>query len=129
MSRLWAIIQAHLDEYGVREAALARRMGTAPQTLSSWKNRGLKNLPARWLLEAVARETGTAYDAVLDAVLVDINYRKESESSGDTASTTPAGGDPAKQGVREPNARAGRLAPRPAPVQRPGDGPPHQGQP
>ncbi len=77
MSHLWDIIQAHLDEYGVREAALARRMDTSPQTLNSWKKRGLKQLPERWLLEAVARETKTPYEDVLDAVLFDISYKDD----------------------------------------------------
>lgn len=75
MTRLWAIVQAHLDKYGVREAALARRMDTTPQTLNTWKKRGLKTLPAKHLLEALARETGTPYEEVLDAVLADIGYR------------------------------------------------------
>lgn len=77
VSELWAIIQAHLDEYGVREAAFARRMGTKPQTLSSWKHRGLKELPERRLLEAVAREARQPYETVLRAVLADIGYGVE----------------------------------------------------
>lgn len=74
MGHLWAIAQAHMDRYGVRAAALARKMGTAPQTLDSWKNRGIKRLPERWLLEALARETGTPYEVVLRAALRDIAY-------------------------------------------------------
>lgn len=95
MSHLWDIIQAHLDEYGVREAALARRMGTSAQTLNSWKNRGLKKLPDRWLLEAVARETRTPYDEVLNAVLVDIAYREDATSERDAAPKSQAGESPA----------------------------------
>jgi hypothetical protein len=74
MSQLHDIIQRHMDEFGVREAALARRMGTASQTINSWKTRGVKQLPARWLLEAVARETRTPYDVVLRAALLDTKY-------------------------------------------------------
>jgi transcriptional regulator with XRE-family HTH domain len=74
MSYFWDIAQAHMDAYGVRAAALARRMGTSPQTLDSWKNRGLKKLPERRLLEALARETQTPYGEVLTAVLRDIGY-------------------------------------------------------
>jgi hypothetical protein len=74
MGELWSIIQGHLDRYAVREAALARRMGTGPQTINAWKMRGLKRLPERWLLEAVARETSTPYGTVLHAALVDTGY-------------------------------------------------------
>lgn len=90
MGYLWAIAQRHMDEYGVRSAALARRMGTAPQTLDSWKNRGVRSLPTRELLEALARETRTPYAVVLKAALQDIDYLpKESDPSGDTAPTSP----------------------------------------
>lgn len=73
-SRLWAIVQAHMDAYGVREAELARRMGTSPQTLNSWKNRGVRSLPSRRLLEALAREARVPYEEVLHAALVDTAY-------------------------------------------------------
>jgi hypothetical protein len=49
-------------------------MGTGPQTINAWKVRGLKRLPERHLLEAVARETGTPYAVVLQAALVDTGY-------------------------------------------------------
>jgi transcriptional regulator with XRE-family HTH domain len=89
MSYLWDIAQAHLDAYGVRAAALARRMGTAPQTLDSWKNRGVRSLPTRDLLEALARETRTPYRVVLDAALRDIDYMpRESDGDGDAPPTT-----------------------------------------
>ena len=74
MSELWKIIQGHLDKTGVREAEFARRIGTNPTTVNSWKNRGVRNLPERRLLESVARVTGVGYHAVLSAVLVDIDY-------------------------------------------------------
>lgn len=71
---LWSVIQAHLDRYGVYEAVFARRMGTSPQTINTWKVKGVKRLPERWLLEAVARETSTPYDVVLRAALIDTGY-------------------------------------------------------
>lgn len=71
---LWSLIQAHLDEYGVRDAAFARRMGTSPQTINTWKTQGIKRLPERWLLDAVARETRTPYAVVLEAALRDTGY-------------------------------------------------------
>jgi len=74
MGELYGIIQKHLDRYGVREAALARLMGTSSQTINSWKTRGVRQLPTRPLLEAVARETATPYEVVLQAALIDAGY-------------------------------------------------------
>lgn len=94
MGYLWDIAQAHLDAYGVRAAALARRMGTSPQTLDSWKNRGVRSLPSRELLEALAKETRTPYPVVLEAALRDTDYLpKEGDRSGDTAATKQARDD------------------------------------
>lgn len=74
MGELYSIIQRHLDRYGVREAALARLMGTSSQTINSWKTRGVRQLPTRPLLDALARETGTPYEVVLRAALLDTGY-------------------------------------------------------
>lgn len=74
MGNLWAIVQAHIDRYGVLEAELARRIGTKPQTLNSWKNRGVRALPSRQLLLSLAEVTGTPYVDVLEAALLDIGY-------------------------------------------------------
>lgn len=82
---LWSLIQAHLDRYGVREAAFARRMGTSPQTINTWKTQGIKRLPERWLLNAVARETGTPYSAVLHAALIDTGYMSADSVTDDSA--------------------------------------------
>lgn len=74
MSELWNLIQGHLDRYGVRDAEFARRMGSSPQTLNSWKKRGVRQLPSKDLLEAVAEVTGRDYRQVLDAALIDTGY-------------------------------------------------------
>lgn len=75
MGELVAIIQGHLDRYGVTEATFARRMGVNPQTINAWRTRGgLKRLPERRILEAVANETRTPYEAVLRAALLDTRY-------------------------------------------------------
>ncbi|QCG77627.1 immunity repressor [Gordonia phage Fairfaxidum] len=74
MGELWTIIQEHLDAYGVREAEFARRIGSSPQTVNSWKKRGIRNLPERRLLLAVAEITGREYADVLEAALTDADY-------------------------------------------------------
>ncbi|QDP44163.1 immunity repressor [Gordonia phage JuJu] len=83
MSELWEIIQTHLDQTGVREAEFARRIGTSPTTVNSWKNRGVRSLPERRLLQAVADEIdGVKYRDVLAAVLTDIGYADPSLATG-----------------------------------------------
>lgn len=92
MGELYGIIQRHLDRYGVREAALARLMGTSSQTVNSWKTRGVRQLPTRPLLEAVARETRTPYEVVLRAALLDTGYLQAevTPESADAEQPAPA---------------------------------------
>lgn len=83
MGELYDIAQRHMDAYGVTGASLARRMGIPQQTLNAWKNRGLRRLPERKHLEALAREAGASYGEVLQAALRDAGYLpKEREGSG-----------------------------------------------
>ena len=76
MSELLAIIDAYKDAHGApSDASIARAIGVAPQTLSSWRKRGIRELPDRDTLRAVARLTRTDYVSdVLPAVLRDIDY-------------------------------------------------------
>lgn len=74
VGHLYAIVQRHIDTYGVREAELARRVGTSPQTINSWKNRGVRGLPSREILRKLADVTRTAYGDVLEAALMDAGY-------------------------------------------------------
>jgi len=117
MGELYGIIQKHLDRYGVREAALARLMGTSSQTINSWKTRGVRQLPTRALLEALARETGTPYDVVLRAALVDAGYaaRLTSESDGETQHASAPAPAPDLSEVHQPRPEDNRgVASRPA---------------
>lgn len=111
---LWSIIQAHLDRYGVYEAGFARRMGTKPQTINTWKNLGIKRLPERWLLEAVARETGTTYSTVLHAALIDTGYVTREAAESGRSEPAPAPSPPSSAvHVPEPEDNIG-VATRPA---------------
>lgn len=109
MGELYTIIQKHLDRYGVREAALARLMGTSSQTINSWKTRGVRQLPTRTLLEALARETGTPYSMVLRAALVDTGYLPGAPVSDGPAHRAEPQPEPADAGV-------GRHAPHSTPL-------------
>ncbi|WP_280317248.1 hypothetical protein [Nocardia wallacei] len=74
MSEFLGIIQAHMDRTGVREAEFARRIRLTPQAVNTWRHRGIRRLPERRILDAVAEVTGVDYTRVLFAVLRDTGY-------------------------------------------------------
>ena len=76
VSKLYDIVQRHMDEHGPKAAWIARRIGISPQGLSTWKNRGVK-LPDVKYLVALADLTGTPYLDVLSAALEDSRYLPE----------------------------------------------------
>jgi len=77
VSELYAIVQRHQDNFGPSASEIARRIGAAPQTVSSWKTRGLRALPEKKLLVALAQLTHTPYGDVLAAALRDTGYIPE----------------------------------------------------
>lgn len=74
MPELISIIDAHMDKYGVREAAFARTVNASPQTINAWRHRGIRALPSPALLRSVADITGRPYREILDAALTDAGY-------------------------------------------------------
>jgi transcriptional regulator with XRE-family HTH domain len=80
MSRLLAIIDAYKDAHGQpSDASIARAVGVAPQTISSWRKRGIRELPARDTLARLADFMRVPYDqpypgSVLEAALIDTGY-------------------------------------------------------
>lgn len=76
MTRLLAIIDDYKDRHGQpADAAVARAIGIKPQTLSSWRKRGMKEPPAVDSLRALARLAGVDYETVvLRAVLMDVGW-------------------------------------------------------
>lgn len=80
MSHLLAIIDAYKDAHGApSDASIARAVGIAPQTLSSWRKRGIKDLPERDTLINIGRLTRRDYATeILPAALLDIGYMSES---------------------------------------------------
>lgn len=78
--QLWKIVQRYLDENERSEAWLSQKIDAAPQTVSAWKRRGLRELPATHLLRNLARLTGTPYLQVLTAALLDIGRVDEAEA-------------------------------------------------
>lgn len=75
MSELLAIIDGYKDRHGQpSDASIARAVGVAPQTISSWRQRGIRELPARETMLRLADFMRVPYDDVLRAALVDIGY-------------------------------------------------------
>jgi transposase-like protein len=83
MSRLLAIIDAYKDTHGApSDSSIARTLGIKPQTLSSWRTRGLKVPPNPETLRAIAKLTGLDYQRdVLQAALLDADWIEESDGN------------------------------------------------
>lgn len=78
MGNLWALIEAYLDSQGgMASAALARKIGTKPQTVSSWKVRGSR--PEAKILRDLAKAIDVDYEVLLAAVDADAGYRTDEE--------------------------------------------------
>lgn len=79
MSQLVKIIDEYRDRHGQpSDASIARAIGIAPQTLSSWRKRGIKDPPERDTLRRLASLVGKPYEGyVLMAALVDAGYVDE----------------------------------------------------
>lgn len=82
-TRLMALVQTHLDRYGVKRAEFARRAGVSPQTVQNWIDRPT-TLPRPDHLLGVAEQIDLPYHRVLDAALTDAGYR---DSDIDDAAT------------------------------------------
>lgn len=85
MSKLVALIDVYKDTHGQpSDASIARAVGIAPQTLNSWRNRGIRELPARATMIRLADFMRVDYDDVLRAALMDAGYltKREGEVRG-----------------------------------------------
>lgn len=89
MSHLLAIIDDYKDRHGSpSDSSIARAIGVAPQTISSWRRRGIKQLPERETLKALAEFVRVDYfDVLLPAVLKDIGYGDDED--GDSGAQAP----------------------------------------
>lgn len=74
MSHLVAVIDEYRDAHGSpSDSSIARAIGVAPQTISSWRTRGIRKAPAIDTLKRLAEFMGVPYrEYVLQAVLVDV---------------------------------------------------------
>lgn len=85
MSRLVALIDEWKDAHGApSDASIARAIGAAPQTISSWRKRGIKEPPNVESLRKLADFLRVDYErVVLRAALLDVGWISEEP-------TTPA---------------------------------------
>lgn len=84
MSRLIALIDEHRAKQGDRsEASIAREIGVAPQTINSWRNRGMKKLPRAKTMRALAAALHIDEAVVLYAAGVDVGYIVEHPETGE----------------------------------------------
>lgn len=81
MSQLIALIDEYKDSHGSpSDSSIARAIGIAPQTISSWRRRGIRQLPERETLLALAAFIRRDYvSVVIPAVMHDIGYITEDE--------------------------------------------------
>lgn len=89
MSKLVAIIDAYKDTHGgPSDSSVARAIGVKPQTLSSWRTRGVKVPPDRDSLRRLASLANLDYETVvLRAALLDAGWIEEGD--GDALSAAP----------------------------------------
>ncbi|MBO9522334.1 MAG: helix-turn-helix transcriptional regulator [Nocardioidaceae bacterium] len=81
MSRLLAMIDEYRDAHGQpSDASIARAIGIAPQTLNSWRKRGMRKLPNQETLRELARFLKRSEADVLYAAGVDTGYIIETEA-------------------------------------------------
>lgn len=91
MSKLLALIDDYKDRHGQpSDSSIARAVGIAPQTISSWRKRGIRNLPEAETLQRLARFIRVDQTAIFYAAGVDAGYIIETvvEGSGSPDSQT-----------------------------------------
>lgn len=92
MSRLVSIIDVYRDLHGQpSDSSVARSIGIKPQTLSSWRTRGLKEPPNREALQKLADLVGLDYEHdVLRAALLDAEWIEEGDGDDYSAASIAA---------------------------------------
>lgn len=83
MSRLLALIDEHKVKHGnPSDASIARAIGVAPQTISSWRTRGIRAMPEPKTVRALAAFLHIDEETALYALGVDTQYIVERPGRG-----------------------------------------------
>lgn len=82
MSKLVALVDEYRDTHGApSDSSIARAIGVAPQTISSWRKRGIRVPPAPETLRRLAEFIGRDYETVvLRAALLDAQWITEDDN-------------------------------------------------
>lgn len=93
MSELVRLVDKYRATHGMpADASIARMMDVAPQTISSWRQRGIRSLPNGKTLKALAQVLDLPYeDYVLQVALYDAGWRD----------TPPPEPNPLRRSVRQ----------------------------
>lgn len=107
MGQLWPLVQAYIDRHGTSERQLAKRLGySSSSSFDNWRNP--KSIPGAIYLARFAGLSGTPYQRVLDAVLVDAGYLPEPNVHPLVTSIEPDDVDTIDQIARESLAPAAK---------------------
>jgi transcriptional regulator with XRE-family HTH domain len=79
MSHLVRLIDEYKDTHGApSDSSIARAIGSTPQTISSWRKRGIKVPPSTETMRRLAEFIGRDYErVVLRAALLDAGWIEE----------------------------------------------------
>lgn len=80
VGQLYSLIEEHMDRqngYRISQRQVAQRLGVSPTTLANWRDP--KELVEKRHLVAISNLTGVPYHRVLDALLADIGYLRETD--------------------------------------------------
>lgn len=90
MSNLLALIDDYKDRHGApSDSSIARAIGSKPQTISSWRRRGIKEPPDRAVLRNLADFLHVDYEkVVLRAALIDAGWIEPDTEPTSTTSET-----------------------------------------
>lgn len=92
MSRLVDLIDDYKDRHGQpSDASIARALGIAPQTVNSWRHRGIRELPSADTLRRLAALLGVSDEVTFYAAGVDAGYIIEHTTEGDPPLDLAAG--------------------------------------
>lgn len=85
MSRLVDLIDEYKDTHGApSDSSIARAIGAKPQTISSWRTRGIKEPPSVETMRNLARLLAVDYESVvLRAALLDAGWIAEEPTRAD----------------------------------------------
>jgi transcriptional regulator with XRE-family HTH domain len=79
MGHLTRLIDEYKDAHGApSDSSIARAIGSSPQTISSWRKRGIKEPPSPETVRRLAQFIGRDYErVVLRAALLDAGWIEE----------------------------------------------------